>query len=845
MQNYQFVECLPNDSIFGEVAKLLYVDNSLRINQKENIQLDCLHKCFVLLKDNVPVGRFAIYNNTLLYHQNLKASCIGNYECENDLITSKTLLDKAYQECKLLNAEYIIGPMNGSTWYDYRFRLNDNKDLFTTEAFHHNYYSNQFENYGFSSIANYISAKDEQLITNTESVINRKVYFEEQNITIRPINLNKFEEEMKTLFDFCVKAFKNNFLFTTISFQDFFSKYKPLQQLFNPKHILIAEDNNEVVGLLFCIDNFNNKASKELIVKTLAVKEGIRYAGLGKVLLNEIILNAKQDYTSIIHAFIIEGGTSANVSKNLSGEVFQRYSLYGMPIKLEDTESSAKNNIVNYFFEASKQFPEKKAIQYLDKSINFGNLKKEVDNYSAYLKSKGIEKGDRILVFVPMSIELYTVVLAIFNIGATAVFIDEWASIKRLKLCCKIADCKGIVAPKKLLFIGLLFNEIRKIPIKLDVSTDIISDESLSESVLESDTALITFTTGSTGIPKAANRTHQFLNAQYQVLKEHTKANAEDTELTTLPIVLLMNLGIGSTSVIADFNQKKPEKLKPEIVIQQILDHKITKITASPYFVEKLALYINKNNTYTSIVKKVFTGGAPVFPNMANTICRAFEDSEVEIIYGSTESEPISSVNAKQLINQNTLDDGGLLVGRVDKNTEVLIIPIINTPIILQNKSISKIELPKGKIGEISVSGKHVLKNYFRNEDAFNQNKIIDKDTIWHRTGDSGFIGNDGLLYLTGRCSNLINLDDKIISPFIAEYQISQIEGIKCGTVIFKNEKIIAIIEIADKQKPKEVLFKTLKNLIPEIEEIKIVSRIPRDPRHFSKIDYQKLLGAS
>ena len=846
MANYKIQYCEPSDSILEEVIKFLYSNHPNRLNQKDSIQFDYVHKCLVLLKDEQAIGRVIIYYNPELRYNNLKSVCIGNYECEDNELSSKHLLDKAIEECKSLNAEYIIGPMNGSTWFDYRFRLDDTIANFTTETYHFPYYITQFEKYGFLPIASYISAKDNQLNTENETVFKRKAYFKEQGVVIRNIEIENFETEMKQIFDFCIKAFKNNFLFTNISFNDFYNKYEPIKHLFNPEHILIAEDNEGIAGILFCINNFNNKDNKELIVKTLAAKEGIRYAGLGKVLLYEVMANIKQSYNSIIHAFIIEGGTSENVSKNLSGEIIQRYALYGFKPnpssnpKVESDKNNSSTNITHHFFETSSKFPNKKAIQYLDEHITFESLRVNVENYSAYLHKKGIEKGDRILVFMPMSIDLYKIVLAIFNIGATAVFLDEWVSIKRLQLCCNIADCKGIVASKKLLFLGNIFKEIRKIPIKLATRTSVIATENYSAPVSAEDTALITFTTGSSGIPKAANRTHQFLSSQYEVLKEHTNANSNNIELTTLPIVLLMNLGIGSTSIIADFNQKKPNKLNPENIIKQIEKFGINKITASPYFLEKIANYINHEKIELPNIQQVFTGGAPVFPNIAKTIIKAFKNASVDIIYGSTESEPISSVKAESLTSQNIISDGGLLVGRADKNTKVAIIPIDANPITLLNKTIKDIEVSTGTIGEIAVSGRHVLKNYFKNEGAFKRNKIDDNGIIWHRTGDSGFVDANGMLYLTGPCSNLIIKNNKILSPFIVEFMISQLDGFRCGTII-ENNKFTAIVEIADKQKPKAVIFKMLKEIIPELEDIIIVKHIPRDPRHYSKIDYQKL----
>ena len=63
-----------------------------------------------------------------------------------------------------------------------------------------------------------------------------------------------------------------------------------------------------------------------------------------------------------------------------------------------------------------------------------------------------------------MGIDLYIHVLALFHMGCTAVFLDEWVNIKRLQLCCKIANCKGFIGTPMARFIGRFIPELRAIP---------------------------------------------------------------------------------------------------------------------------------------------------------------------------------------------------------------------------------------------------------------------------------------------------------------------------------------------------------------------------------------------
>src|SRR5690606_33959943 len=167
-------------------------------------------------------------------------------------------------------------------------------------------------------------------------------------------------------------------------------------------------------------------------------------------------------------------------------------------------------NIVCLFLRAAEKYPDKTAIW--DKNgqkISFGELDASVRQTAAYFERKGIRKGDRVLLFVPMGIDLYRNVLALFYIGAAIVFVDQWSKINRLDTCCRLADCNAFVGSWKAHLLRLFSKNIRHIPIKLGLSYSIGQSTEMSRTT-RADTALITFTTGSTGVPKAALRTHGF-----------------------------------------------------------------------------------------------------------------------------------------------------------------------------------------------------------------------------------------------------------------------------------------------------------------------------------------------
>jgi acyl-CoA synthetase (AMP-forming)/AMP-acid ligase II len=279
--------------------------------------------------------------------------------------------------------------------------------------------------------------------------------------------------------------------------------------------------------------------------------------------------------------------------------------------------------------------------------------------------------------------------------------------------------------------------------------------------------------------------------------------------------------------------------LKPERIIKQIHDHQVESIASSPYFVLNLAKYALENDQPIKNIKRIFTGGASVFPEEAQSYVRAFPNATSKILYGSTEAEPISSVDAKELSQRNLTKDKGLFVGEIDASATVLIIPIEDRDLEFHTSNdLQNFSLAEGEIGEIIVSGSHVLKEYINNPEAMKRQKIWVEDICWHRTGDSGFrIGNE--LFLTGPCNALIQNENGFLSPFLYEEILKSINGVKTGTIVRIEDKNYAVIEI-DANTDSNMIAKDLM-AITSIDDVYFIEKIPRDPRHFSKIEYKNL----
>jgi acyl-CoA synthetase (AMP-forming)/AMP-acid ligase II len=481
------------------------------------------------------------------------------------------------------------------------------------------------------------------------------------------------------------------------------------------------------------------------------------------------------------------------------------------------------------------------AITERNNQITYGDLATEVFAYAGYLKEKGIGKRDRVLVFVPVSIELYKTVLALIAIGAVPVFLDQWSSLKRLKQSAELADCKALLAGWKLRLLAFFISVFRTIPVKLKPGKKgkpIIWAEAMERD----DAALITFTTGSSGTPKAAWRTHDFLFQQHSALLKELKPEPGDVNMTTLPVFVFSNLAAGLTTILPDFNPRRPESQKPEVILRDL--QKANTLICSPDFLMRLVGFMdqkaNKNLSALGNLKEVFTGGAPVSPQMAVKIEKHFPQTIVA--YGSTEAEPISSISVKELAAYHNARPKGIPVGRLHEDIELRIIPVTDKPLKPRGEEWLNMSLAPNEIGEIVVAGPHVLKHYYKNPEAQARQKFEVNGQLWHRTGDSGILDENGNLFLTGPAKYLFKQNGKWLGQFPLEMQLNRLATIKEATILHKSgETIIFLVKksgVSETEVQAEIQHTNLR-----YNSIKFLDELPKDPRHHSKIEYGKLLS--
>lgn len=489
------------------------------------------------------------------------------------------------------------------------------------------------------------------------------------------------------------------------------------------------------------------------------------------------------------------------------------------------------------FKEVVFKYPDKDVfIDQKGKYMDYKTLYNNVLELADYLKQNGVKKGDYVTVLITMSPELYTTLLALWFIGAIPVFFDVSASNEYISKCSEIIKPHFIIGTTFTLLYSKkisVFNDIKKINIKYKIDKNTSYSEDFASN-LENMPALITFTSGSTGIPKTIVRTHQFLLDQYDIIVDALHYKPLQVDLGFLPVFTLANIGSGVTTVIPNSSLKNMGKINAKNISKQIEKYKVNTMTVSPTVLAQILQYSEKHHLELLSLKELHIGGGPVFPShleMLNILpCKSM------IVYGSSEAEPISAIDWDKdfVYKERILNGCGLPVGKPFDSVKVKI---------LQNDALHPEEtginiLETNEIGEIIVTGKNVLKGYYNGVgDA--ENKLQYENEIWHKTGDCGYIDENGELWLVGRKKEFTKNGLNLVYTLPMQAIFSEKYNIKQSAYLKIENKNTLFIEKKDELKIKSIDKNVLKDL--NIEQIVILKSLPMDKRHSAKIDYPKL----
>ncbi len=384
--------------------------------------------------------------------------------------------------------------------------------------------------------------------------------------------------------------------------------------------------------------------------------------------------------------------------------------------------------------------------------VSYGKLVRHAQSAAAQIAR--LAAGENIGIFLPNSIHFPPLVLGALWAGKTIAVLPTLAPAPLLKLMFAEAKLATVFTSPDL---APRLAEAAVPHLLIDSTYPPANEFGLQTRSHEA--ALLLYTSGTTGRPKAVALSEQNIISNAEGCKEATGFDDRQVMLAILPlfhaygltVTNLLPLMTGSTVVVL-------ERFVPRTVLNAIERHRVTTLVAVPSQYRLLALDptpCDASSLWLCIA------GAERLPE---TTEREFTQRFGHAIlpgYGATEVAPVISLNIPETNRPAS-------VGR----------PLPNLQVTIRGEDDSL--CPVGEIGEVCVEGPNVMLGYANDPEA-TARKI--RNGVFH-SGDKGFTDSDGYIYLSGRADEMVKIAGEKVYPSEVENALEKIEGVEEAAVI-------------------------------------------------------------
>lgn len=512
---------------------------------------------------------------------------------------------------------------------------------------------------------------------------------------------------------------------------------------------------------------------------------------------------------------------------------------------------------IHHWASVNPKFP---FIRFKWKKYNAKQFEDTIDHLAEAFLSLGIKKGDTIVTVLPMIMEYALIFLAANSIGAICVPMDirfRRADYRRFiphvepKLVFLIGKARGYDIANTIQELRSEFNSNIKyymigkddfgtpFEILLEKDYGLKTEVNKRREELElDDGALIIFTGGTTGVPKAALLTHR--NISHASYLEASYIHDKGVPLGLKPRFKMINtfppshvggsVEILGTIIVAGCEIVLQEQWNPYNILRATRKWKLQLIGGVPtMFAITLSLPDLDQFDLSSLVLAIVSGeklSMELLTGMRDKICPNILNA-----YGSTESGP-----------EVTFTDIGDPLDELANGYIGHLLPKQEMKIVDANEK----ELPPGEIGEMLFKGSLTIPEYYNMPQ---ENKVTFTEDGWCKSGDLGYITKDGRIYIKGRKKFIIRVGSYTVLPSEVESIVIEHPKVAMAAAVGYPDKIyneivwLAIVPESGEKIDENELIQLCKDQLADFKvpkKVVIMNELPLT--RLAKVDRPTLL---
>jgi long-chain acyl-CoA synthetase len=397
-------------------------------------------------------------------------------------------------------------------------------------------------------------------------------------------------------------------------------------------------------------------------------------------------------------------------------------------------------NLATNLVSTAGRYAGRPAVRLDDTVLSYADLDRRSAQAAGLLRGYGIRPGERVAVMLPNIPEFAIVYYAILRAGAVVVPMNPL--LKRREVGYYLTDsaarllvawpgCAGEAVA------GAVAADVPHLLVAAGFADPLVAAEPFTEVVdrADDDTAVILYTSGTTGAPKGAELTHANLATNVEVFTtDLVQADAEDVIFGGLPLFHSFGQTCGlNAAVRAGACLTLVARFAADTVLEVLRRDRVTIFEGVPTMYVALLGALGPDSPPVSSLRVCVSGGAA----LPVEVMRGFEDAlgcAVLEGYGLSETSPVACFNHPDRVRK----PGS--IGTPIRGVELRIVDELG------------LDVPPGTVGEIAIRGHNVMKGYWRRPEA----TALAVPDGWFRTGDLARVDDDGYFFIVDRRKDLI-----------------------------------------------------------------------------------------